>query len=463
MEYLSLLIFALAIIILLLGYPVAFSLAASGLIFAFIGIAIGIFDFSFLEAIPNRFYTIMNNEVLIAIPLFIFMGTVLEKSDMAEELLETMGLIFGPLHGGIAISVALVGMLMAASTGIVGATVVTMGMISLPTMMRRNYDPRMATGVICASGTLGQIIPPSIVLILLGEVISSSYQKAQLAQGNFSPKSVSVGDLFLGAIIPGIILVMLYIVFIIAYAIVKPNRVPPIPEEERRELLKGKSIFKRTITALIPPVLLILLVLGSILTGLATPTEAAGVGATAALIFTGLKGKLSLKVIRDISYNTAFQTTMVFFILLGASIFSLVFRGFKGDDLVHDFLVNLPGGEWSAFLVVMLIMFLLGFFIDFIEITYVVIPIVAPILITLGMEPIWLGVLFALNLQTSFLTPPFGFSLFYLRGVAPDTIKTRHIYEGVIPFIAIQLLVILIIFSYEPLANWLPDYFYGNK
>lgn len=462
MEYLSLLIFVFAIIILLLGYPVAFSLAGTGLIFAFVGITLGIFDFSFLEAIPNRFFTIMTNEVLMAIPLFIFMGTVLEKSDLAEDLLETMGLLFGPVHGGIAISVALVGMLMAASTGIVGATVVTMGLISLPTMMRRHYDERVATGIICASGTLGQIIPPSIVLILLGDVISAAYQRSQLKLGNFSPKSVSVGDLFLGAMIPGLILVALYIIFILIYASIKPEKMPPIPKEERVELIAGKSLWTRIITVLLPPVFLIILVLGSILTGLATPTEAAGVGATAALIFSMIKGKFNLKILREVVYNTAFQTTMVFFILLGASIFSLVFRGFHGDDLVRNFLVNLPGGVWGAFFMVMLITFLLGFFLDFIEITFVIVPIVAPILMTLGMEPIWLGVLFALNLQTSFLTPPFGFSLFYLRGVAPNNIKTTNIYKGVIPFIFIQIVVIVIVFLYEPLASWLPMTFYGK-
>lgn len=462
MEYLSLLIFVFAIIILLLGYPVAFSLAGTGLIFAFVGIALGIFDFSFLEAIPNRFFTIMTNEVLMAIPLFIFMGTVLEKSNLAEDLLETMGLLFGPVHGGIAISVALVGMLMAASTGIVGATVVTMGLISLPTMMRRHYDERVATGIICASGTLGQIIPPSIVLILLGDVISAAYQRSQLEINNFSPKSVSVGDLFLGAMIPGFILVGLYIIFILVYAIIKPEKMPPIPKEERMELIAGKSLWTRTTTVLLPPIFLIILVLGSILTGLATPTEAAGVGATAALIFSMIKGKFNLKLLREVAYNTAFQTTMVFFILLGASIFSLVFRGFHGDDLVRNFLVNLPGGVWGAFFTVMLITFLLGFFLDFIEITFVIVPIVAPILMTLGMEPIWLGVLFALNLQTSFLTPPFGFSLFYLRGVAPNNIKTTNIYKGVIPFIFIQVAVIVIVFLYEPLASWLPMTFYGK-
>ncbi len=462
MEYLSLLIFVFAIIILLLGYPVAFSLAGTGLIFAFVGIALGIFDFSFLEAIPNRFFTIMTNEVLMAIPLFIFMGTVLEKSNLAEDLLETMGLLFGPVHGGIAISVALVGMLMAASTGIVGATVVTMGLISLPTMMRRHYDERVATGIICASGTLGQIIPPSIVLILLGDVISAAYQRSQLEIGNFSPKSVSVGDLFLGAMIPGFILVGFYIIFILIYASIKPEKMPPIPKEERMELIAGKSLWTRTTTVLLPPIFLIVLVLGSILTGLATPTEAAGVGATAALIFSMIKRKFNLKLLREVAYNTAFQTTMVFFILLGASIFSLVFRGFHGDDLVRNFLVNLPGGVWGAFFTVMLITFLLGFFLDFIEITFVIVPIVAPILMTLGMEPIWLGVLFALNLQTSFLTPPFGFSLFYLRGVAPNNIKTTNIYKGVIPFIFIQVIVIMIVFLYEPLASWLPMTFYGK-
>ncbi len=460
MEYLSLLLFVVAIAVLLMGYPVAFSLGGTGLFFAFIGIALGIFDFSFLEAIPSRFYSIMTNEVLLAIPLFIFMGTVLEKSKLADELLETMGLLFGPIRGGLAISVALVGMLLAASTGIVGAAVVTMGLLSLPTMIKRNYDHRMATGIICASGTLGQIIPPSIVLILLGDVISAAYQKAQLELGNFSSTAVSVGDLFLGAIFPGLLLVFLYIVYIII-AVFFGVKMPPIPKAERQQI-PPKVLWLKVFNVLLPPILLIFLVLGSILLGVATPTEAAGVGCVGALIISGFKKRLSLKMIKETAYNTSFQTTMVFFILLGASIFSLVFRGFGGDDLVRDLLLDLKGGVLVTFIIIMLLMFILGFFLDFIEITFVVVPIVAPILILQGFDPVWLGVLIALNLQTSFLTPPFGFSLFYLRGVTDKSIKTSSMYYGVIPFIAIQIIVILIVYFYPELATWLPESIYGR-
>ena len=328
MEYLSLVTFLVVVIVLLMGYPVAFSLAGTGIVFAFIGVFLGIFDFSFLEAIPNRFYGIMTNEVLLAIPLFIFMGTVLEKSKMADELLETMGIIFGPLKGGLAISVALVGMLMAASTGIVGATVVTMGVLSLPTMIRRNYDHRLATGIICASGTLGQIIPPSIVLILLGDVISAAYQKVQLEQGVFSSSAVSVGDLFLGALFPGLILVGLYIAYVVIASFLGV-KMPPIPKKERK-LLVGKAFWLKIINVLLPPILLIFIVLGSILLGVATPTEAAGVGSFGALVIAGLKKRLSFKMLKETAYNTSFQTTMVFFILLGASIFFAGFSGFWG-------------------------------------------------------------------------------------------------------------------------------------
>ncbi|MGF1876622.1 TRAP transporter large permease subunit [Photobacterium frigidiphilum] len=457
-ELLPLLLFVVVFIVLLFGYPVAFSLAGSALLFAAIGYVTETFDPVFLEAIPNRIQGILSNELLIAIPLFVFMGVMLEKSKIAEELLDTMGQVFGGMAGGLGLSVTLVGMLLAASTGIVGATVVTMGLLSLPTMLRRGYSPEISTGIICASGTLGQIIPPSIVLVLLGDVISSSYQQAQLDQGIFAPDSVTVGDLFFGALIPGLILVSLYALYIIVIAIISPEKVPPIPEDERKV---SKELWMQVLTVLIPPILLIVLVLGSILGGIATPTEAASVGSVGAIILSCFKRTLNLNILQQVMRSTTEVTAMVFMILIGASVFSLVFRGFGGDDLVRDFLVDLPGGVFGAVLLVMIVMFLLGFFLDFIEITFVVIPIVAPILLTMGLDPIWLGIMIALNLQTSFLTPPFGFSLFYLRGVAPDSISTPQIYRGVIPFIGIQLFVLGLLAYWPALATWLPNVVYG--
>ena len=457
-ELIPLGLFAFAFIILLIGYPVAFSLSGSALLFALIGYMTGTFDSVFLEAIPNRIQGILSNELLIAIPLFVFMGVMLEKSKIAEELLETMGQVFGGKPGGLGLSVLVVGMLLAASTGIVGATVVTMGLLALPTMLKRGYSPQIATGVICASGTLGQIIPPSIVLVLLGDVISSAYQQAQLDQGIFAPESVTVGDLFLGALIPGMLLVGLYALYIIIIAIMAPNKVPPIPEDERKV---SKELWMQVLTVLIPPIGLIVLVLGSILGGIATPTEAASVGSVGAIILAQFKKTLNFAILQKVLRSTTEVTAMVFMILIGASIFSLVFRGFGGDDLVRDFLTNLPGGVFGAVFLVMLVMFLLGFFLDFIEITFVVIPIVAPILLTMGIDPIWLGIMIALNLQTSFLTPPFGFSLFYLRGVAPDSVSTPQIYRGVMPFIGIQIVVIALLAYWPTLATWLPHYVYG--
>jgi tripartite ATP-independent transporter DctM subunit len=457
-ELLPLLLFVVVFIVLLFGYPVAFSLAGSALLFAAIGYVTETFDPVFLEAIPNRIQGILSNELLIAIPLFVFMGVMLEKSKIAEELLDTMGQVFGGMAGGLGLSVTLVGMLLAASTGIVGATVVTMGLLSLPTMLRRGYSPEISTGIICASGTLGQIIPPSIVLVLLGDVISSSYQQAQLDQGIFAPDSVTVGDLFFGALIPGLILVSLYALYIIAIAIISPEKVPPIPEDERKV---SKELWMQVLTVLIPPILLIVLVLGSILGGIATPTEAASVGSVGAIILSCFKRTFNLNILRQVMRSTTEVTAMVFMILIGASVFSLVFRGFGGDDLVRDFLIDLPGGVFGAVLLVMIVMFLLGFFLDFIEITFVVIPIVAPILLTMGLDPIWLGIMIALNLQTSFLTPPFGFSLFYLRGVAPDSVSTPQIYRGVIPFIGIQLFVLGLLAYWPALATWLPNAVYG--
>ena len=457
-EFLPLWLFAFTFVILLIGYPVAFALSGSALLFALIGFVTGTFDSVFLEAIPNRIQGILSNELLIAIPLFVFMGVMLEKSKIAEELLDTMGQVFGGKPGGLGLSVLIVGMLLAASTGIVGATVVTMGLLALPTMLKRGYSPEIATGVICASGTLGQIIPPSIVLVLLGDVISSAYQQAQLDQGIFAPESVTVGDLFLGALIPGMLLVILYALYIIFIAVIAPTKVPPIPEDERKV---SRELWLQVLTVLIPPIGLIVLVLGSILGGIATPTEAASVGSVGAIILAKFKKTLTFSVLQRVLRSTTEVTAMVFLILIGASIFSLVFRGFGGDDLVRDFLMNLPGGVFGAVFLVMVVMFLLGFFLDFIEITFVVIPIVAPILLSMGIDPIWLGIMIALNLQTSFLTPPFGFSLFYLRGVAPDSVSTPQIYRGVIPFIAIQIVVIAMLAYYPNLATWLPNLVYG--
>jgi tripartite ATP-independent transporter DctM subunit len=457
-EFMPLFLFVGAIFILLMGYSVAFALAGTGLLFAGIGILTGHFDAVFLQAVPNRIFGVMYNEVLIAVPLFVFMGVMLEKSKIAEELLDTMAALFGSMRGGLGISVTLVGMLLAASTGIVGATVVTMGLLSLPTMLRRGYDPAVATGTICASGTLGQIIPPSIVLVLLGDVISSAYQQSQIDRGIFSPDTVTVGDLFLGALIPGLLLVMAYIGYMVFVAITRPKAVPAIPAEELSQIT---NLWMRALKALLPPVLLIGLVLGSILGGFATPTEAASVGAVGSILLAMMRRAFNLKTLHEVMRSTTQVSSMVFVILIGASIFSLVFRGYGGDEMVSDFLTDLPGGVVGAMAVVMLIVFLLGFFLDFIEITFVVVPIVAPILLSMGLDPIWLGVMLAINLQTSFLTPPFGFALFYLRGVAPDSVSTGQIYKGVVPFIMIQLLVLALIAWQSGLATWLPHAVYG--
>ncbi len=460
-EYLPLLMFLTVCLVLLLGYPVAFSLAGTALAFAWLGGMGGYFDDAFLEALPNRLYGIMTNETLIAVPLFVFMGVTLERSRVAENLLDTMAILFGPLRGGLGISVTLVGMLMAASTGIIGATVVTMGLLSLPTMLRRNYDPGIATGTICASGTLGQIIPPSIILVLLGDVLSAAYQQAQLDMGSFSPDTVSVGDLFVGALIPGLMLVAFYILYLVLVALFKPDAVPAIPAEDRGA--GDKSLWLRVAKVLLPPLMLIVAVLGSILWGLATPTEAASVGAVGALMLAASQRQLNPQTLGSIVRSTTLVTCMVFMIFIGASVFSLVFRGFGGDELVSDLLTDLPGGVFGAVLVVMLVMFLLGFILDFIEITFVVVPIVGPILLAMGLDPVWLGVMIALNLQTSFLTPPFGFALFYLRGVAPPGVSTLDIYRGVMPFIVIQLLMLGLLAWQPELATWLPDLVYSGS
>ncbi|MEP5765836.1 MAG: TRAP transporter large permease subunit [Halieaceae bacterium] len=449
-NYTSLYMFLCVCLALMLGYPVAYTLAGTALIFAAGGVVLGNFDAAFLSALPGRLYGTITNITLIAVPLFIMMGVVLEKSRIAEELLDNMSRVFAGLRGGLGISVVVVGALLAASTGIVGATVVTMGLLSLPTMMKRGYQPALAAGTICATGTLGQIIPPSIALVLLGDILSSAYQQAQLSMNIFNPKTVSVGDLFMGALLPGLLLVALYIAYISAYAWLRPEHAPAVPDHERVDagaLLRG----------LLPPMLLITAVLGSILSGAATPTEAAGVGAIGALLLAIGKRQMTLGRLREVVIGTTEVTSMVFMILIGAALFSLVFRGFGGEELIRHYFENMPGGVMGATLVVMVVIFLLGFILDFIEITFVVVPIVGPILLAMGLDPVWLGIMIAINLQTSFLTPPFGFALFYLRGVAPAELATSAIYRGVIPFILIQLLVLGMLVAWPGLATWLPQ------
>lgn len=448
MEYVSIYLFIAVCLLLTLGYPVAFTLAGTALAFAAGGVLMGAFDANLLAALPGRIFGTINNTTLIAVPLFILMGTILERSKVAEELLDSMARVFGGLRGGLGISVVVVGMFLAASTGIVGATVVTMGLLSLPTMLRNGYSPSLATGTICATGTLGQIIPPSIALVLLGDVLATAYQSAQLKMNVLVPKTVSVGDLFVGALIPGLLLVGLYILYLLIYARVKPDAAPPADAEPISigELLRG----------LVPPLALIVVVLGSILAGAATPTEAAGIGAVGAFILASAKRQMDLERLQEALKSTLEVTCMVFMILIGAAVFTLVFRGFGGEELIHAFFDGMPGGVMGATLVVMVAIFLLGFILDFIEITYVVVPIVGPILLAMGLDPIWLGIMIALNLQTSFLTPPFGFALFYLRGVAPSSVATGAIYRGVVPFIILQLLLMAVLWFWPDLATWLP-------
>jgi tripartite ATP-independent transporter DctM subunit len=457
MEWIALLLFLSVVIVLLAGFPVAFTLGGTALIFAGIGVLTGEFNEALLSGLPNRVFGIMNNVTLIAVPLFVFMGVTLERARIAEELLETLSGLFGSLRGGLGISVTLVGMLLAASTGIVGATVVTMGLLSLPTMLRRGYSPEISAGTICASGTLGQIIPPSIILVMLGDVMTSAYQQAQLEMGVFSPKTVSVGDLFAGALIPGLLLVLLYVLYIVIVAFFRPDTMPAHERDPHENV--G---FLQVLHALLPPLALIFAVLGSILKGVATPTEAAGVGAMGALLLATLRRQMNFKRLQEIMQSTLKISSMVFLILIGASVFSLVFRGYGGDDGVRAMLGSLPGGVIGAVIVVMLVMFLLGFVLDFIEITFVVVPIVGPVLLAMGLDPVWLGIMIAINLQTSFLTPPFGFALFYFRGVAPPEITTPQIYRGVIPFVAIQLLTLLLLAVFPDLVTWLPNRIYGG-
>ncbi len=512
--------FATLVVFLLSGFPVAFTLGGTGLIFGAIGMATGVLDATFLEILPNRLYgNVIRNELLFAVPLFVSMGVMLEKSNVAEDLLESMGKLFGSMRGGLGISVTLVGALLAASTGIVGATVVTMGLLSLPIMLKRGYDASLAAGSIAAAGTLGQIIPPSIVLILLADVISSAWQQAQLNNHIFSPTPMSAGELFAGALIPGLILVGLYILYQLAMALFRPETSPAM-ERKEGETIRA-AFLAQLFSALLPPLVLIIAVLGSILTGIATPTEAASVGAIGAILLgtarhstearkkvwltlAALVGLLLLArfadlrihrenvpasdiisfwlaigltvaftiglgyalfktyrsgVLMQVMQSTVRISTMIYTILIGAALFSLIFRGLGGDDIIADLLHNLPGGHVGALIAVMLLMFVLGFFLDFIEITFVVVPVVAPALLAMdgSYGPIWLGVLMAMNLQTSFLTPPFGFALFYLRGVAPKEVSTPAIYRGALPFVIIQILALLLIALKPELVTWLPS------
>ncbi|MEJ8566959.1 TRAP transporter large permease [Elongatibacter sediminis] len=441
---------------LMAGFPVAFTLAGVALLFAGIGAATGTFDPAFLGALPNRIFGIMSNETLIAVPVFVFMGVMLERSRVAEQLLQSLARLMTHVSGGLGIAVVLVGAMMAASTGIVGATVVTMGLISLPTMLNRGYHPSVATGTICAAGTLGQIIPPSIVLVMLADVLSNAYQQAQLQMGNFAPKTVSVGELFAGSLVPGLLLVLVYLVYLAILARVRPDWMPAAREQASERVGIG-----RVLLLVLGPLMLIVAVLGSILKGIATPTEAAAVGAVGAMVLALIQGVFRWSTLREVVQRTAAISSMVFLILIGASVFSLVFRGFGGDELIAQLLHSLPGGVITAMVLVMVVMFLLGFVLDFIEITFVIVPIVGPVLMAMGLDPIWLGVMIAINLQTSFLTPPFGFALFYLRGVCPETVRTSQMYRGVIPFIAMQLAMLIILALWPQLVTWLPGVIYG--
>jgi tripartite ATP-independent transporter DctM subunit len=449
---------------LLAGYPVALTLGGVSLAFAVIGHFAGVMNFTLIGALPQRIFGVMTNEVLLAIPLFVFMGVMLERSQVAEELLETMGRLFGALTGGLAIAVLVVGVLLAAAKGIVGATTVTMGLIVLPTMLRHGYDPRLAAGTVAATATLAQIFPPATVLVLLGDQMSNAYQAAQLSQGIFAPQSVTVADLFAGAIVPAFALVMLYFLFLIGVAIFFPKTSPAIPPDPGAP--RGAALALRLVQALIAPILLILAVLGSILGGIATPTEAASVGAVGAILLAALKLGLPglATVIVPVTTRTTQITCMIFVILIGATLFSLVFRGLGGDDMVNRALGDLPGGTGTAILAVMIGMFLLGFVMDAFEIIFVVVPIVAPPLLKMpGVDPVWLAVMMAMNLQTSYMHPPLGATLFFLRGVAPPEITTRHIYVGIIPFVLIQLVALAVLWFVPGLATWLPHRLYGGS
>lgn len=523
-EYLEIWLFVAVCLLILAGYPVAFTLAGTALAFAVLGDWLGVFQLRQLSFLPQRVFGIMSNEVLVAAPLFIFMGLVLERSRIAEDLLKAMERLFGNLRGGLALSVVMVGMLMAASTGIVGATVVTMGLIALPVMLRSGYDPRLATGTICASGTLGQVIPPSIVLVFLGDVLTYANQQANLKLGNFAGKSVGVGDLFAGSLIPGMMLVGLYATYILVVARLRPDAAPQRIIPAGAEEIPRREVIRQIVSGLLAPLGLVVAVLGSILGGVATPTEAAGVGAVGAMVLAAMRlrptftwplmaglasavgllvinrffnlllqrtefspaetvalwvafacvGVLALsvllsawillraRVLQHAMQETGRISAMIFAILVGASLFALTFRGLGGEETVHQLLGSLPGGLTGAMIFVMLLMFLMGFFLDFLEIIFILVPIVGPVLIMMGADPIWLGVMIAVNLQTSFLTPPFGFALFFLRGVTPSSVRTRQIYQGVFPFIGLQLLALVMIAALPGLATWLPEYLFSR-
>ena len=444
--------------LLLVGYPVALTLAGVSLGFAILGAALHVMNLALLGALPARIFGVMSNDVLLAIPLFIFMGVMLERSRIAEDLLETMGRLFGALPGGLGFSVIVVGVLLAAAKGVVGATTVTMGLIVLPTMLRHGYDKALAAGTVAATATLAQIFPPATVLVLLGDQLSNSYQAAQLAQGNFAPQTVSVADLFAGAIIPGLVLVLLYLFYLIGIAIFFPQKSPPIAPDP--DAPRGFALARRLIAVLIAPIALILAVLGSILGGVATPTEAASVGAVGAILLAALRSGAT-GLLMPVMVRTTQITSMIFVILIGATLFSLVFRGLGGDVMVERALTNLPGGVAGATLAVMAALFLLGFVMDAFEIIFVVVPIVAPVLLKMpGVDPVWLGIMMAVNLQTSYMHPPLGPTLFYLRGVAPPQITTMHIYVGVIPFVLIQLAMLVMLWVWPGLASWLPHALY---
>ena len=417
------------------GYPIAFSLAGTGLFFSIFGMLMGYFNVSFFYTLTERIFGVMANYVLLAVPFFIFMGTMLEKSKLAEDLLTTIGMLFGPIRGGVAIAVVLVGTLLAAATGVVGATVVSMGLISLPVMLRYGYSKELAAGVICASGTLGQIIPPSVVLVVLGDQLG-----------------VSVGDLYLGALFPGLMLSGFYIIYVVAISILKPEMAPPLPKEVRNIPLK--TLIKRVIFVMFPPLFLILLVLGSIFAGIATPTEAGALGAVGAMILAALNKRLTIENLKDTMNDTAKLTVMVVFLLIGSTVFSLVFRGVYGDVWIDNLLLNIPGGKWGLIFIANLVIFILGFFIDFFEIVFIVIPMIAPTAAKLGIDMVWFGVMIGMNLQASFLTPPFGFSIFYLKGVSPPELKTTHVYRGVIPFIIIQLIALTVMIVYPEIVKY---------
>ena len=434
MELIPLLLLLLICAALLIGYPVAFTLAGVSILFALICIPFGVFDPTIFKSIPIRIFGIMNNVTLLAVPLFIFMGTILEKSGIAAKMLENMAAAFRKTKGGLSISIIIVGALLAASTGIVGATVVTMGLMSLPILINEGYEKSFSAGLVASTGTLGQIIPPSIALVLLGDVMSNAYQRAQNDMGIFSQQTVTVGDLFIGAIVPGIMICFGYLF----YAIYKNKTNPNIKNYSNDKDINKLDLFK----TLALPITLIFLVLGSIFAGIATPTEAAAIGAFGALVIAFINRKINITFIKETSEKTAVVSTMIFTILIGASIFSLIFRGVGGDELINLIFNSLPGGSFTALIFVLVIIFLLGFILDFIEICYVIVPLVAPPLLMMGFDPVWLAILFAINLQTSFLTPPFGFSLFYLRGVADESIQTKEIYKGVIPFILIQIIIL---------------------